>query len=43
MAEHEVLAARDTLSGMFRDARAAVHTGSLRGGDGHFVMGGDRA
>ncbi len=43
MAENEVLAARDTLSGMFRDAGAAVQTGSLRGGDGHFVMDGDRA
>jgi DNA/RNA-binding domain of Phe-tRNA-synthetase-like protein len=43
MAEHEVLAARDTLSGMFRDAGAAVQTGSLRGGDGHFVTDGDRA
>lgn len=43
MAENEVLAARDTLSGMFRDAGAAVQIGSLRGGDGHFVMDGDRA
>ncbi len=43
MAENEVLAARDTLSGMFRDAGAAVHTGSLRGGNGHFATDGDRA
>ena len=43
MAEHEVLAARDTLSGMFRDAGAAVQTGSLRGGNGHFLTDGDRA
>lgn len=43
MAEHEVLAARDTLSEMFRDAGATVHTGSLRGGVGHFVTDGDRA
>jgi DNA/RNA-binding domain of Phe-tRNA-synthetase-like protein len=41
-AEHEVLAARDTLSGLFQDAGAAVQTGSLRGGAGHFVTDGDR-
>jgi DNA/RNA-binding domain of Phe-tRNA-synthetase-like protein len=43
MAEHEVLAARDMLSGLFRDVGAAVQTGSLRGGNGHFVTDGDRA
>jgi DNA/RNA-binding domain of Phe-tRNA-synthetase-like protein len=43
MAEREVLAARDALSGLFRDAGAAVQTGSLRGGEGHFMTDGDRA
>lgn len=43
MAERDVLAARDTLSAMFRDAGAAVQTGSLRGGAGHFATDGDRA
>lgn len=43
MAENEVLAARDTLSGLFRNAGATVHSGSLRGGNGHFVTDGDRA
>jgi DNA/RNA-binding domain of Phe-tRNA-synthetase-like protein len=43
MAERDVRAARDTLSGLFQDAGAAVQTGSLRGGEGHFVTDGERA
>jgi DNA/RNA-binding domain of Phe-tRNA-synthetase-like protein len=43
MAERDVRAARDTLSRLFQDAGAAVQTGSLRGGEGHFVTDGERA
>lgn len=43
MAENDVLAARDTLSELFRDAGVAVQTGSLQSGAGHFVTDGDRA
>jgi DNA/RNA-binding domain of Phe-tRNA-synthetase-like protein len=38
MAGPTVLAARDTLASLFRDAGASVQTGSLRSGDGGFDM-----